>query len=80
MELARRYAQLKQWPLAMSRALRAVSISPFDARCRELAATVAIQAGDLKGAERQILALTRIEPDREVHKRRLEALRKKMGE
>lgn len=82
MELARRYAQLKDWPRAIARAERAVSIAPFDPRPRELAATIAIQAGgsELARAERQIAALTRLEPDRDIHKRRLEAIRKKIAE
>jgi tetratricopeptide (TPR) repeat protein len=78
MELARRYQMLKEWAKAGEKAERAVSIAPYDARPRELAATIAIQMGDLTAAERHIVALTRLEPDREIHKKRLEALRGRM--
>lgn len=78
-ELARRFAALGDWPRAQTKAERATQIAPFDARPRELAATVAIQGGDLAAAERHILALTVLEPDRPVHVQRLEALRKRMS-
>lgn len=74
-ELANRYARLGEWDRAWSKALRAVRIAPYDARQRELAATVAIKRRDLSAAERQLRALTILEPDREIHTRRLEALR-----
>ncbi len=75
-ELANRYARLGDWDRAWAKALRAVRIAPYDARQRELAATVAIKRRDLTAAERQLRALMMIEPDREIHARRLEALRK----
>ncbi len=71
-ELARRYATLKQWDKAASKALRATQIAPFDADYREFAATVAIRQGELEDAERHIRALTRIEPNRDIHQKRLE--------
>jgi len=77
-ELARRYADLGDWAHATEKAERAARIAPYDADVRELAARVAIRAGDLKTAERHIAALTELEPDREIHKRRLEAVRKMM--
>lgn len=75
-ELARRYAALGQWDKAGEKARRATIISPFDADQRELAATVALTVKDYESAERHITALTRLEPDREVHQRRLEAVRR----
>jgi len=77
-ELARRYAAQRAWPEALARAERATQIAPYDARPRELAATIAVQAGDFRAAERHIAALTLLEPDRPIHKERLEAVRKRM--
>src|SRR5690606_37767946 len=57
-------------------ATRAMRVAPFDATNRELAAAAAIQAGEFKEAERHILALTEIEPDRDQHRLRLDALRR----
>ena len=78
-ELARRYADLGDWTRARAKAERAARIAPYDADVRELAARVALQAGDPATAERHIAALTEIEPDREIHKRRLEAVRRMLG-
>ncbi len=77
-ELARRYAAQRDFARALRSAERATQIAPYDARPRELAATVAIQAGELRTADRHILALTELEPDRPIHRERLEALRKRM--
>ena len=76
MELARRYAALGDFAKAQAAATRATRISPFDAPARELAATVALQAKDYAAAERNLLALSQIEPTRDIHKKRLEALAK----
>jgi tetratricopeptide (TPR) repeat protein len=76
MELARRYAATGEMARATAKAERATQIDPFNPRPRELAATIAIQAKDFATAERHIRALTLIEPDREIHKQRLEALEK----
>jgi len=73
-ELARRYAALGQWERAGEKAERATVIAPFDADYREFAARVALKRGDRATARRHIVALTRIEPDREIHQRRLEAI------
>ena len=61
-------------------ATRATRVAPFDANNREIAAAAAIQAGDLEEAERHILALTEIEPDREQHRLRLDAVRRLIAE
>ncbi len=76
MELARRYAALGEMPKAAASAERATQIDPFNPVPRELAATIAIQSKDLAGAERHIEALTQLEPTRDIHKQRLEAIRK----
>lgn len=78
-ELARRYfarGQDGDLARALAKAERATQIAPYEAPPRELAATIAIKARDFPGAERHILALTRLEPDRPIHLQRLEALRK----
>jgi Flp pilus assembly protein TadD len=77
-ELARRYAAQREMGRAVVKAERATQLAPYDARPRELAATVAIQAGELQTAERHILALTALEPDRAIHRERLEAVRKRI--
>ena len=79
-ELANLYAAAGELDLAHAKALRAVRISPFDADYRELAARVAILAGDWRAGEHQIEALTEIEPDQAIHRRRLEAIRAKIAE
>jgi Flp pilus assembly protein TadD len=76
-ELAKRYAALSDMDRALAKAARATQISPYDARTREFAATICLRGGDLAGAERHIRALIAIEPDREIHKQRLDALLKK---
>jgi cellulose synthase operon protein C len=78
MELARRYAATGDWTRAGASAERATRISPYDPAARELAATVAVKRAMLNDAERHIVALTKIEPERELHKSRLSALRERM--
>jgi len=73
--LAREYAGLGDWERAQAKAERATRIGPFDADHRELAARIALMREDFATAERHIRALTIIEPDREVHTRRLERVR-----
>lgn len=77
-ELARLYAALKEWDKAAAKAERATTIAPYDAQLRELAATVALQHKDYPTALRHITALTVLEPDRAIHKQRLEAIKKRM--
>lgn len=76
MELARRYRDAKDFAKALAKADRATQVSPYDAKVREFAATVAMVAGDFGVAERNIRALIALEPDREIHAKRLEALQK----
>ncbi len=75
-ELARRYAAIKDWDKAAAKVNRAICISPFDATIRELAASIDLQRKDFADARHQIEAMITIEPDREIHKQRLEALTK----
>lgn len=77
-ELAKRYAALQRWDDAIARITRATQIAPYDATIRELAATLCLQAGKLALAERHLWALTLIEPDRPLHKQRLDAIRARL--
>jgi tetratricopeptide (TPR) repeat protein len=78
-ELANRYGVLGQWDKAWAKALRAVRIAPYDARTRETAATVAVLRKDYEAAQWQLDALKALEPDRDIHSQRLDALRKMRG-
>ncbi|MEM7755129.1 MAG: hypothetical protein AAF297_05785 [Planctomycetota bacterium] len=74
--LARLHAERGEHELAGARAERATRIAPFDADTRELAARVALVAGDTVRAQRHIEALVFLEPDREIHRRRLDAVQR----
>jgi hypothetical protein len=65
------------WDDALASAKRATQLSPYDATVRELAATIALRAGELAIAQRHIEALVLLEPTREVHKQRLEAVKRR---
>ncbi|MEM9064412.1 MAG: hypothetical protein AAGB51_02860 [Planctomycetota bacterium] len=77
-ELARQYAEIRQFDRAMEKAKRAVRIAPYEPEYRELAARVALLARDFAQAERQIVALTKLEPGQRTHERRLERVRELM--
>jgi tetratricopeptide (TPR) repeat protein len=79
-ELSRQYAAVGDLDKAAAKAERATQISPYDATYREYAATIALRRKDYATAERHIRALIAIEPDRTVHKDRLEALLKRRGQ
>lgn len=74
-QLADLYAQTGNAERALEKAIRATRIAPFVAHTREQAARMALLNDDLDIAEHQLSALISIEPDRDVHKRRLEALK-----
>jgi Flp pilus assembly protein TadD len=67
-------------PASLAAADRAVRINPFDASVRELAAAIAVEAGRLDQAELHIAALVELEPDRPVHRQRLERVRSMRGQ
>ncbi len=79
-ELARRYAAAGDLDTAAKKAARATQIAPYDPANREFAATIALRRKDYSTAERHIRALIVLEPDREVHKQRLEALERLRAE
>lgn len=78
-ELARLYLRRDEPRRAYEKAQRAVGVEPFDAPLRELAAMVAWRAGELHTARSHVHALTIIEPDREIHRQRLEAMDDRIG-
>ncbi len=80
MELANRYGVAGDLDKAWAKALRAVRIAPYDPATRELAAVVAIKRKDYDAAKWQLEALVLLEPDREIHKKRLESLVKLKAE
>ncbi|MSR18785.1 MAG: tetratricopeptide repeat protein [Phycisphaerales bacterium] len=74
LELVRLHRLAGRTSEALAMAQRAVRIDPYSAPTRELAATVAVEAGDLEQARVQIEALMLLEPDRAIHKQRLERI------
>jgi len=75
-QLAGLYAQAGDMDKAAAGAERAARIAPYTAQARELAATIAVQRKDFAAARRHLTFLAALEPDRDVHTRRLEALKK----
>ena len=78
-ELSRLYMRRGEPEKALAKAQRAIGIEPFDAPTRELAATIAWRAGELELAREHVRALTVIEPDREIHRQRLEAMDRRLA-
>ncbi len=74
-EIARLARSLNDLDLAAAKATRATQIAPFDAGRREAVATIALLRKDYETAERHIAALVELEPDRDIHKKRLARLR-----
>ncbi|MFI4882151.1 MAG: tetratricopeptide repeat protein, partial [Phycisphaerales bacterium JB064] len=79
-ELARLYIRREEQSKAFAKAQRAARIEPFDAPTRELAATIAWRAGEPHTARDHVEALTIIEPDRDIHRQRLEAMDKRLNQ
>lgn len=75
-QLALLYAQTGENELSLQKAIRATRVDPFNAQWREQAARMALLNSDYQQAEHQLRALIKIEPDRAVHQRRLDALLK----
>ena len=74
LEVARIGRTAKDSKAALIAAERAARIDPYSAPTRELAASCALEAGELIAARIHIFALTMIEPDRAQHRRRLERI------
>jgi tetratricopeptide (TPR) repeat protein len=79
-ELAKLHARAGELALAGERAERATRLSPYSASVRELAAAIAVQRDDYATARRHIEFLIALEPDREIHAQRLEALERKRSQ
>ncbi len=75
-QLAELYAMIGEHERAFEKAIRATRIAPFDAPTREQAARMALLIENYDNAQHQLEALIEIEPDRDIHKQRLEALLK----
>lgn len=58
---------------------RAVRMSPYDASNREIAAAIAVQRRDFATARRHVEFLAELEPSREQHKLRLQAIDRLMS-
>jgi tetratricopeptide (TPR) repeat protein len=78
-ELATLYREAGDIDAAMSKVARAVSIDPYDASHRELAAAIAVEAKRLDLARLHVKALTLLEPDRPQHQKRLDRLDAMIG-
>jgi tetratricopeptide (TPR) repeat protein len=79
-ELAELYRESGEIDKALKKIIRAVHMNPYNAPNRELAAAIALQAGELAVARQHIRALTILEPDRPQHLKRLEAIDRKLKE
>ena len=77
-QLAKLYREAGDLDAALTKAVRALHINPYNAPNRELAATIALEAKRYDAARQHIFALTLLEPDRPQHVRRLEAVEKLM--
>ncbi len=77
--LTRLYRQLEQFDNAQRASARALARQPYNADLREIAATIALQRGDMPTALRHIQSLTWIEPERSTHFVRLAAICAKMN-
>jgi len=74
LELARLHREAGRPGEALESIAKAARINGYKAVTRELAAAIAIEAGRLDLAKLHLEALLLLEPDREIHHRRLEAL------
>lgn len=76
-QLATIAARLGRLDEARDKAERATRLAPYSAANRELAAAVAVQRRDYPAARRHIEFLIELEPDRAIHRQRLEALERR---
>lgn len=79
LELATLLRGERQFAGAHAAVERAVRMDPYRPESRELAAAIAIEAGDLRSAKRHIEALRLLEPDQPQHVRRIEAIERLLG-
>ncbi|MEY5061730.1 MAG: hypothetical protein RIS45_1651 [Planctomycetota bacterium] len=73
--IARNRRAARDLPAALASAERAARMNPFDPSVRELAAAIAVEGKRYDRAEVHIEALVALEPDRPLHRQRLERLK-----
>lgn len=78
-QLAEIYRSQEQLDQAVDASLRSIRREPYNATLRELAATLALQKGDLPAAAHQVEAMAVLEPQRASHQVRLAAIYSKLG-
>lgn len=78
-QLAKLYRLANDLETAHDAAIRSLWREPYNAAYRELAATIALQRGDLDETLRHLSAMTSLEPSRPIHFVRLAALHHRMG-
>ncbi len=78
-QLAEVHRRAGRYDAAARAATRALHCEPYSAELRELAATVALQAGDFASAAYQVEALRMLEPDRATHPTRLAVIYERLG-
>ncbi len=78
-QLAELYRQTNNIEGAQTAAKRALWREPFNGKFRELAATIALQAGDFEEALHQMKALAALEPHQAIHQLRIAAILQKLG-
>ena len=78
-QLAQLHRAAGELPQAQDAARRALLREPYNAKFRELAATIALQRQDLELALHHLKALPLLEPGRATHQVRLAAILHKMG-
>lgn len=78
-ELARVYRARKDFDRALRFAERALLREPYNATYRESAATIAVQMGNLERAAFHVESLELLEPERDIHPRRLAAIYRRLG-
>lgn len=78
-QLTELYRQTGNIEAAAGSSKRAVGRAPFNPKYRELAATVALQAGDMDEALHQMKVLAELEPHQAIHQLRVAAILQRMG-
>ncbi|MCP3904282.1 MAG: tetratricopeptide repeat protein [Planctomycetes bacterium] len=79
-QLATLYRDSGDLDAALAKASRAVSVNPYHAGHRELAAAIAIESRQLEVARMHVKALMLLEPGRAQHERRMQRLDELIGD
>lgn len=78
-QLTKLYQRKGDLNAAAAAAKRALQRQPYNGTYRELAATIALQRGDMDVALHHITGLSLLEPDHAIHQVRLAALYHRLG-